>query len=289
MTAIGYATLGLKDRDLGAALDIIAETGFTQAEILGQKPHVDPPPTGRALAAFRARLQARGLAGGTVHAPMGRFVLGAPEEDWRQGAARRLAEYVEFAAAIDASGIVIHPVPNPTLVPHPESPESLRRVADATRRSLDGLVVVAQKAGVRILLENLPYHCRLPFLSMKELRSLVDSYPASALGLVVDTGHAWTSGRDPAEEILAAGPRLWGTHLQDVDRDHPADDHWPPTHGGLNWDAIRAALGQINYAGAWTFEVCHGRNDETPEKLARVCRSVAEAWGLQPSSGPTDG
>ncbi len=84
---------------------------------------------------------------------------------------------------------------------------------------------------------------------------------------------------DPVEEIRLAGCRLEGTHLQDVDYDDPQDDHWVPTQGGLDWEAIRSALAQINYGGAWTFEPVHGRHGETPTELARICRSVAAAWG----------
>lgn len=281
MTDIGYSTVSFTDRDVEAALDAIAEAGFTQAEILGQGPHVEAPLTGQALLDFRSRREARGLNGGTVHAPMGRYVLGAPEEEWRREEVAVLADYVRFTAGVGAFAIVIHPIPNARFVTDPDDPQLPRRMRDAVLRSLDDLVPVAGKAGVRILLENLPYHGDFPLLTMKELRPLVDSYPAEALGLVIDTGHAWTLKNDPVGEIRAAGSRLWGTHLQDVDRDDPQDNHWVPTHGGLDWDAIRAALAEVNYAGAWTFEVGqHGRNDETPEQLARLTRELADAWGL---------
>lgn len=284
MTRIGYSTAGFQDRDVDAALDAIAEAPFSQAEILGQAPHVDLPPTGRDLLAFRRRLVARGLYGGTVHAPMGRMVLGAPDEEWRLEAVGVLATYIRFAAGIAASGVVIHPVPNPKFVERGGSVESVRRIGEAVSRSLDDLVPVAEEAGTRILLENLPYHCEFPFLTMRELRPLVDGYPAEAVGLVADTGHAWTSGEDPCDEIRAAGPRLWGTHLQDVDYDNPTDNHWAPTEGGLDWEAIRSALREVKYEGAWTFEAERGRHDETAEQLARMCRNVAEAWGLRPAA-----
>ena len=74
---------------------------------------------------------------------------------------------------------------------------------------------------------------------MQELRALVDGYPEEQLGLVIDTGHAWTMKRDPSLEIKFAGSRLQGTHLQDVDYDQPNDNHWAPTQGGLDWSAIR--------------------------------------------------
>ncbi|MBT4499199.1 MAG: sugar phosphate isomerase/epimerase, partial [Gemmatimonadetes bacterium] len=97
-------------------------------------------------------------------------------------------------------------------------------------------------------------------------------------------GHAWTSGNDPAEEIRIAGSRLWGTHLQDVDADSPQDNHWVPTHGGLNWASIRDALSSVDYAGSWTFEVIVPRHGEGPDELARLTRQVASAWAPGPGT-----
>jgi len=282
MDSISYSTTGFLDRNLDAALDAIAAAGFTQAEILGQEPHLAEIPKGQALRGFCSSLHSRGFSGLTVHAPMGHNVLGAPEEDWRREKVEVLAGYLRFAGAIGASAVVIHPVPNPCFVSDPDAPDLPEQMRQATEQSLDDLILVAEEAGVRILLENLPYDCLYPFLNMTELRKLVDPYPADALGLLIDTGHAWTAKRDPAIEILAAGPRLWGTHLQDVDHDNPRDDHWVPTLGDLDWDAIRFALAQVGYAGAWTFEASRSRYGETQEEMARISRKVAESWGLCP-------
>ena len=194
MGKISYSTAGFFDRDVEAALDAVAEAGFDRAEIVGQEPHVAEPLVGRELEAFRSRLEERGLAGGTVHAPLTRNVLAAPEEEWRREIVEVLASYLRFAAALGCGGMVIHPVPNPMFVPDPEREELPQIMRDAARRSLDDLVPVAEEVGVRILLENLPYHCAYPFLNMGELRALVDPYPGAALGLVIDTGHGWTGG-----------------------------------------------------------------------------------------------
>ena len=279
MSTVSYSTIGFNDRDVEAALDGIAAAGFAHAEIVGQEPHLAVVPEGPALRDFRQRLETRGLSGGTVHAPLTRNVLGAPEEEWRREKVEVLAAYIRLTAAIGASATIIHPVPNPIFVPDAEHPEIPQRIGAAVHRSLDDLVPIAAREGVRILLENLPYACAYPFLSMKELRPLVDPYPEEALGLVIDTGHAWTAKIDPATEILVAGPRLWGTHLQDVDYDDPQDNHWPPTHGGLDWNAIRAAFAQVEYTGLWTFEVATGRSAETPEELACIIRQLASDWG----------
>ena len=280
MSNISYSTVGFTDRDIESALDNIASAGFVQAEISGQDPHIARPLKGEQLSAFRARLSDRGLKARTVHAPMRRNVLGAPDETWRQQVVDVLADYLRFAANLASGEVIIHPVPNPIFVPEGDDPAIASRINDAVSRSLDQLVPVARQEGVRILLENLPYSCGYPFLDMQELKPLVDNYPAEQLGLVIDTGHAWTMKKDPSIEIELAGSRLQGTHLQDVDYDNPNDNHWVPTQGGLDWSAIRGALAKVNYSGPWTFEVQRGRQNETPEQLVSLTYQVARSWGL---------
>ena len=281
---VSYASAGFMDRDIEAALAAIAAAGFSQTELSALPPHISPPPDGQALSVFRAGLEARGLRVRTVHAPMGRNVLGAEDEEWRRQNIPTFTRYLHFAGAVGAGDMVVHPFPNPMFVTDPKDPTLGSRLRDGIIRSLDELVPVMEASGVRLLLENLPYPDDYPLdldlHTMEALRPLVDPYPAAAIGLVLDTGHAGTSHRDPASEIRTAGSRLWGTHLQDVDRDEPSDNHWVPTQGGLDWDAIRQALDEVNYAGAWTFEVINARRAESPEELAQLSRQVASAWGL---------
>jgi len=252
MSNISYSTVGFTDRDIESALDNVAAAGFVQTEISGQDAHIARPLRGEQLSTFRTRLSDRGLKARTVHAPMRRNVLGAPDETWRQEVVDVLADHLRFAANLESGEVIIHPVPNPIFVPEGDDPAIARRINDAV----------------------------YPFLDMQELKPLVDNYPAEQLGLVIDTGHAWTMKKDPSVEIQLAGSRLQGTHLQDVDYDNPNDNHWVPTHGGLDWSAIRGALAKVNYSGPWTFEVSRGRQNETPEQLASLTYQVARSWGL---------
>jgi len=277
---LSYSSVGFLDRDVEAALDGIAAAGFTHSEIVGQSPHVNEPLVGEALRGFRERMAGRGLNPSTVHAPLTYNVLGAPDETWRLEKVEVLSGYLRFTGELGANGMVIHPIPNPKFVPNPEDLSLPAKMVTATRRSLDALVPVAEKAGVCMLLENLPYDCHYPLLTLRELREVVDDYPPEQVGLVIDTGHAWTLKIDPVSEIRAAGERLRGTHLQDVPGEDPNDNHWVPTHGDLDWDAIRAALVEVGYQGAWTFEVAIGRHGESQEELARLSREVARDWGL---------
>jgi protein FrlC len=280
MNRASYCTVGLTDRDIEAALDTIAAAGFRHTELLGQAPHIAEPLAGKALSDFKRRLAECGLSVSNVHAPMNREVLGAPEEGWRQEIVKILAGYVRFTAEMEAPGVVIHPSPNPIFVPDPDDPTLPTRVSEAVWRSLDDLAPVAEDAGVRILLENLPRPEGYPFAAMAELRLLADAYPDETVGLVLDTGHAWVQHKDPAEEIRIAGSRLHGTHLHDVDYDRPKDSHWVPTYGGLDWAGILQALQDVSYAGMYTLEAQHGRSGETPDEVARASYRVAREWGV---------
>lgn len=280
MKTAAYSTAGFTDRPLPAALRAIAEAGFRRVEVVGRDPHLDDAPASGDARQIREWLDVLGFEGVTVHAPMGRNVLGASEEAWRREAVAVFEAYIALAAGVGASTLVVHAVPNPQFLEGDDPGEMPERMRSAVVRSLDELVPVAQRENMQLLLENLPYRNDNPYLHMQELRPLVDAYPEPTLGLIVDTGHAWTCRREPAEEILIAGSRLGGMHLQDVDGEDPQDDHWVPTHGSLDWGAIRAALIEVDYAGPWTFEVGCGRHGETPEELAAACRTVAEEWGL---------
>ena len=179
---ISYSAAGFEDRDVEAALDAIAAAGFRYTELFGREPHIPAPLTGATLAGFNRRVRERGLSIPTIHAPLDRTVLGAPEEAWRQEKVGVLASFLRFARDVGASNMVIHPVPNPKFVPDADHPETPARISDAVRRSLDDLAPIAQEAGVRMLLENLPLQCGYPYVTMTELRPLADQYPKETVG-----------------------------------------------------------------------------------------------------------
>lgn len=280
MDDTSYSTGGLQDRRLEAALETIATAGFPQAELSGHDPHIADPPTGQALAEFRGMVEASGVRARTVHAPAAKTVLGTTNEDWRRQALATLEPYIQFAGAIEATAIVIHPVPNPMFVPNADDPEVPQLIQDGVRHSLDRLIPVAEAAGIRITLENLPYRVEYPLRTMEELRPLVDDYPDDRVGLIIDIGHVGVLRMDPASEVHAAGDRLWGTHIHDVDFSILDGDHRAPTRGGFDWDPIIQALHDIDYPGPWTFESSVATGDDTKDDVLRITREAATQWGL---------
>ena len=111
---------------------------------------------------------------------------------------------------------------------------------------------------------------------MADLRSVVDDYP-STVGICLDTGHANNNGLDPAERGPYRGERLIALHMQDTDA--VEDRHWPPGLGNIDWRRVSAALIEIGFNGAWTF-------DSAP---ARPVRRLRLPWRVEsPTPGRRD-
>lgn len=280
MPRIAYSTIGFREDHLPAALASIAEAGFGHIE-LAADPHAVGPPTGDDVVAMRRHIESLGLTATTMHGPLKHWVLGTPTPTWHREKTDSFARYLHFAGELGIAGMVVHPILNPRFLPDPDVASQVDALTTHATKALEELIPVAASTNVRILLENLPYHVDgvdYPLLNMTDLRAFIDRYPEDQVGLVVDVGHAWTGGIDPVHEIETAGARLWGTHLQDVDADHPNDNHWAPGQGGLDWSAIGAALRRVDYRGAWTFEVINARHGEEPIDLARLTCQMARRW-----------
>ena len=280
MDDTSYSTAGLKDRGIEQALDVVANIGFPQVEVSARDPHLGHRLTGKDLSEFLSRVESRGLKIRTMHAPSGHTTLGTTNKEWRKQEIATLHNYILFLSDLGGTDMVIHPIPNPKIVENAFDPETADLVKEGVSISLDRLVPVAQEAGIRINLENLPYRCNYPYLTMATLRPLVDPYPSEHLGLILDTGHVGVLGNDIVEEIRSAGSRLCGTHLHDAEGKEDGSDHRGPTRGYLNWDDLLATLKEIDYQGPYTFETSVPAIGETPEELAAFTRRFALASGM---------
>ena len=263
------------DRSLEAALDAIGEAGFPQAEIYVTDPHVGTP-SEKETSRLRGILEAHSVRGRTMHAPGGRSILAAMDADWRKESVGVLTEYVRLAGVLGLTELVIHPTSPRLMAPYADDPALPQRMREAVQRSLDDLMPVIEESAVRITLENLPFPT-LPLNSMRELRPVVDPYPVEAVGLVIDIGHVVRIDLDPVDELHAAGERLCGTHIHGVNLQE-GRDHYAPTLGNLDWDAMRQAFTEIGYTGPWTSEVTKPSHGEAPEELARDVSEWMRVW-----------
>ena len=270
------STALFRDRELPAALDAIAAVGFPQVELNVREPHVygSDDKEERRLHALFAEHPVRAR---TMHAPAGRSILAALDDEWRTESVAVLSGYLRLAGSLGLTEMVIHPIPNPDFVPDVDDPVLAQRLRDGIRGSLDALMPVIEQAGVRVTLENLPYP-QMPLNNMAELREIVDPYPSEFVGLIIDLGHAGKLKRDPADEIRAAGSRLCGTHIHDLDAPNGDSDHHSPALDSYDWTAIRQAFAEIGYVGPWTMEVSRPSRGESLGGVSHEISAWLAAW-----------
>ncbi len=270
------STALFRDRELPAALDAIAAVGFPQVELNVREPHVygSDDKEERRLHALFAEHPVRAR---TMHAPAGRSILAALDDEWRTESVAVLSGYLRLAGSLGLTEMVIHPIPNPDFVPDVDDPMLPQRLREGIQGSLDSLLPAIEETGVRVTLENLPYP-QMPLNNMGELREVVEPYPSASVGLIIDLGHAGKLKREPADEIRAAGSRLCGTHIHDLDAPNGDSDHHSPALDSYDWTAIRQAFAEIGYVGPWTMEVSRPSHGESPDELAREISDWMAAW-----------
>ncbi|MYD95343.1 MAG: sugar phosphate isomerase/epimerase [Chloroflexi bacterium] len=251
----------------------LAGAGFTQCELFGPKDLADDRTAGER----RGSLNRHGVWARTVHSDLS-VDLAALDDDERTRAVAAVALCFEPFAELGGFAVIVHPSRGDSPAQH------LEPRIDAFRRSLDTLTAQAEQLGIRLACENLQHKGEpRPLCRMEDLRRVIDEYPPT-VGICLDTGHANNNGLDPADEARIAGERLIALHLQDTDA--LEDRHWPPGLGNINWLRVSAALTEIGFDGAWTFEVKSGASG--PAATAALVRRIADAWaeGRAPSDLP---
>lgn len=242
----------------------VAAAGFGQCELSARNLADDASDGER-----RRILNRHGVWARTLHSPMGDINLASLDEDARRAHVAAVAAYFEPMAALGGFAVIVHPTG-----PDAYRAEDAAHRTVAFRRSLDALCAQADQLGVRLACENLLLKGQpRPLCRMEELRALVDEYP-DTVGICLDTGHAHNNGLDPADEARIAGDRLIALHLQDTDG--VVDRHWAPGQGTITWPHVLAALIEIRFRGAWTFEIRSG--DVPLAQLAAQIRGIADAW-----------
>ncbi len=133
------------------------------------------------------------------------------------------------------------------------------------RRNIEAfskLIPTAKRYGVSICLENMfsrgltkklhPACCADP----KEAAVYIDELNALAgeetFGFCFDTGHANICKTDVRSALVFLGRRVKALHIHD--NDGVRDQHLAPHMGTADWDAFAAALKEIRYSGAVSFE-----------------------------------
>jgi sugar phosphate isomerase/epimerase len=162
-----------------------------------------------------------------------------------------------------------------------------RMVADA----IGDLVPEAQRLGVRLGIEALhPMFCadRSVIASLGEAIDLALTFPADAVGVVVDTYHVWWDAR-LADEIARASGRIVGYQVCDWVLPLPADALLGRGHVGdgvIDFGPISAAVAAAGYDGFVEVEIFNAAVWAAPAD--QTAATVRERFAAVLGGGPVD-
>ncbi len=172
--------------------------------------------------------------------PVAMLLLSLPAQRWPRGALCGAADEVAAEAAALATVAAQLGLDMIGVWPGADRPG-----ADL----VDGLArIVEAAAPVRVAVEYKP---GTAVGTCDEALILAAAVPAS--GVLLDTGHAFAAGEDPAEVVRRLGDRLWHLHLGDADEGNADDDL--PVGRRHDFGAFLSALADTGYAGAATLDL----------------------------------
>lgn len=136
---------------LEQVLGKIADTGYTNVEIWGDKTHLDPriSPDITALKDLLNRLH---LKVHSLHAPFSDVDISSLDERKRQSSLELIKKTVEYCSKIEGGIVIIHPYSTEIS----GDDQSYLTVKNKTKDSLYTLATSAEKLGIRLAVENLP-------------------------------------------------------------------------------------------------------------------------------------
>ena len=259
------------------AIQSVAAARFPEIELLAEGIDWATGPPSPNL--YRNALQELNVYPHTIHAPHSTINLASFDETERKNSVGQVASALRFLAEIGGKTAIVHPTGRPSLQDMVlYTKENIGKATENAHRSILELVAIAEIEGVRMALENLaPTTMPIrPLDTMRELRSFMADLPAEQVGICHDIGHTRLVKLDISDEARIASDRLYALHIQDGSTEK--DDHLPPGHGVLDFDSYAKALKDIEFNGAWTFEVLTRNHPESVENVALEIATIRDGW-----------
>lgn len=196
---------------------------------------------------YKAALKKNNITVEQIHGPW-RFPPQDATEDDRAERFGKMTKSLALAKFFEAKYVALHPI-----MPFgAESSEKPEEVYEINKRFHTALASVAEKLGVTVCLENMPFR-EFPLSSTESIIALIKDINSPALKFCFDTGHALYYGESVAEAVKTAGSEyLRILHVHDNCGDE--DSHLPPYEGVIDWAEFVETLYNVGYDGVMNLE-----------------------------------
>ncbi|MBC7781973.1 MAG: sugar phosphate isomerase/epimerase [Proteobacteria bacterium] len=230
----------------------LADRGYREFELMMYPGHAWPADLDGAQRKRLVRfLESRSLAVRTLNQPNLDINLAAATLEMRAYSLAIVRGIVEFAGDLGAEAVVIGPGKANPLFPAPV--ETLTGVFFS---ALDALLPIARRAGVKLVVENMPF-CFLP--DAVGLMGALERYGSDEIGVVYDIANAEFIREDLADGLRRVAPRLHSVHVSDTDRS--IYRHGPVGTGTVPFEHARALLGALPHRRRPILEIVSAHAD----------------------------
>jgi len=248
----GYSTNAYTRFDLFAALQRIADIGFSGVEIMCDRPHLYPPDwqepdiTRLKDRLFNLKLKVTNLNSFTLYA-VGDVILPSwIDDDPKQRSIRieHTRGCLRLAAQLGCKNISIPPGGRAGVLPEQDA---LRLF----RAGLEQVLPEAEAIGVKLLIEPEPL---LLIENSDQLLAFINDFKSECVGINFDIGHFFCAGENPAAAFAKLFPRIGHVHIEDIasDRSH---NHLIPGLGAINFMEVFAVMARLKYQGDISLEL----------------------------------
>lgn len=164
---------------------------------------------------------------------------------------------VQVAAVMGAECIVVHPLHYGTYAGHEQE------IFERNMKFYRSLIPVCEAYGIKVAIENMFQRDKLrgnyiihdTCSRVEEFCRYIDTLDSPYMVACLDVGHVGLPSGNPGawEFIRILGhDRLQALHIHD--NDYTNDQHSLPYSGSIDWSKVTRALGEIDYAGDFTYE-----------------------------------
>jgi sugar phosphate isomerase/epimerase len=243
----------------------ISSAGYRLVELAAGPPHLDLSAMGAAERLdVKRELDAHGLQCVSTN-PLELNPISA-NPDLAEATFRQYRSAIELSADLGATNVVMISGRMSPLVPMP-----LPWAKDLLRRQLERLAPVAQKLGVTVSVEAVPYG----FLqTATEIAQFIDEYDLSEVGITLDCANLHFIGCDSVAELNDQATKVTVVHISDSWR-----DRWAHTQVGraeIDFAAIGATLQKLRFSGPTVYELA---DPDDPAPRFRSDWNDLSRWG----------
>ncbi len=227
-------------------LDIAAAGGAAGVELMVYPDHLWPDSLAAGdRAGLRRRASDAGLPVVSLNMPNIDVNVASPNEGMRRHSLDLLTGTIRLAGDLGARGVVIGPGKANPLLPAPEA-----RLKGWFFAALDILMPEAERSGVELWLENMPF-AFLP--GVPAMLAALEEGGHGGLGIVYDLANAYFIGEDFTGGLELIGSRLRLIHVSDTGRD--AYRHAPVGTGDIDFTAAAAAVERRGWTAPVVLEI----------------------------------